>query len=95
MLDLLTCCDQRTYYMVENLYVLHGRDFGRDLPADIDGNGTVDVADFLILAYNYGNENMTRSEGDLDGDGLVALSDFIVLRDTFGQSKADVPLVSG
>ncbi|EGJ32855.1 protein of unknown function, DUF1349 [Moorena producens 3L] len=79
----------------EYLYIFHGRDFGRDLPADIDRNGTVDFADFLVLAYNYGNENVTRSEGDLDGDGLVAFSDFIVLRDTFGQSKGNVPHANG
>ena len=48
---------------------------------DIDGNGTVEFADFLILSENYGKET---DEGDLNGDGVVNFADFLLLVDNFG-----------
>ena len=57
------------------------------LPGDIDSNGMVDFADFLILATNFGREdNVTRSEGDLNLDGKVTFSDFLVLAANFGRN---------
>jgi len=56
------------------------------LPGDVDQNGQVDFADFLILSGNYGRrgDSVTRSLGDLDGDRLVGFSDFLILSANFG-----------
>lgn len=51
---------------------------------DIDGNGSVDLADFFILRTNYSRTGMVRSQGDLSGDGAVDLADFFILRQNYG-----------
>lgn len=52
---------------------------------DIDGDGFTDLADFNILAVNFGSgPGATRSMGDLTGDGFVDLADFNVLAVDFG-----------
>jgi hypothetical protein len=49
---------------------------------DIDGSGTVDFADFLILSKNFGT---AESQGDLDCDGRVGFADFLILSAHFGR----------
>ena len=51
---------------------------------DIDGNGEVDFADFLLLSGNFG----TAGEGDLDCSGEVDFADFLTLAANFGQTVA-------
>jgi alpha-amylase len=54
-------------------------------PGDIDGDGGTDLADFQVLAANFGaGPGATRSLGDLSGDGWVNLSDFSILANDFG-----------
>ena len=67
-----------------------------NLPGDIDGDGTVAFADFLILSSNFGQAG-GPGQGDIDGDGLVAFADFLTLSSNFGQSiaAASVPEPSG
>ena len=56
--------------------------------ADFDGDGRVDLADFLLFAQNFG-----RSVGDaddvakfdLDGKGSVDLADFLLFAQQFGK----------
>jgi hypothetical protein len=43
---------------------------------DIDANGTVDFADFLILSSEFGSES---EQSDLDGSGMVDFADFLIL----------------
>ncbi len=58
---------------------------GTPCPGDIDGDGSTDLADFNILAVNFGTgPGATRSQGDLSGDGFVNLSDFNILAVDFG-----------
>ena len=52
---------------------------------DIDGNGTVEFADFLVLSSNFGSEG-GPSDGDADCSGDVAFADFLILSQNFGQS---------
>lgn len=53
---------------------------------DIDGNGIVEFADFLVLSGNFGNAASSHTEGDLDCNGTVEFADFLVLSGNFGNS---------
>ena len=53
---------------------------------DFDGNGTVDLADFLAFAPVFGSSAVgARFRFDLDGDGEVGFSDFLIFAKAFGQ----------
>lgn len=71
-----------------------------ELPAgiagDIDGNGTVEFADFLILSGSFGQVVEPGTLGDIDNDGTVAFADFLILSGNFGEAAAvAVPEPSG
>ena len=53
---------------------------------DINKNGVVDFADFLVLSGNFGKEVDSPDDGDLDDDGRVAFSDFLILSREFGNT---------
>ncbi|TVQ75529.1 MAG: hypothetical protein EA380_10650 [Phycisphaeraceae bacterium] len=56
-------------------------------PGDINGDGIVDLDDFIILAGNFGSgPGATPQQGDLNGDGFVDLDDFIILAGNFGNN---------
>ena len=50
-------------------------------PADINGDGTIDVADLLAMVEVWGQPSEV---GDLDGDGTVAVSDLLILIEAWG-----------
>lgn len=50
--------------------------------ADFDGDGDVDLDDFVILKNNFGLT--PPADGDADGDGDVDLDDFVILKNEFG-----------
>ncbi len=57
--------------------------------ADFDGNGIVDIPDFLLFVDHFGS---SRGDGtydakyDLDSNGVVGISDFLIFVDFFGQT---------
>ncbi len=51
--------------------------------ADLNGNGTVEFQDFLILRDNFNLEGTDRSTGDLNGDQFTGLRDFALFRAAF------------
>ena len=53
---------------------------------DLDGSGTVEFADFLVLSQNFGQEVADHSFGDIDCSGTVEFADFLVLSQNFGQT---------
>ena len=59
------------------------------LPADFDGSGTVDIADFLTFVDHFG---LSRGDAgydaryDLDGDGTIGIGDFLIFVNAFGKS---------
>ena len=55
---------------------------------DLDGNGTVEFADFLVLSANFGTEVSGHSEGDIDCNGTVDFADFLALSANFGSTVA-------
>ena len=52
-------------------------------PGDANGDGKVDLEDFVILRNNFGNSG-NFDDGDFNGDGTVDLEDFVILRNNFG-----------
>ena len=55
-----------------------------DYDADINGNGEIDFADFLILSGNFGETvSGGLSDGDLDGNGEVDFTDFLMFSRVF------------
>jgi T5SS/PEP-CTERM-associated repeat protein len=48
---------------------------------DVDGNGTVNIADFNIIRTNFQTSVTSRTLGDLSGDGFVDLEDFRLWKD--------------
>jgi hypothetical protein len=56
------------------------------VPADLDGDGDVDLTDLAQLLGHYGTPNgATYEDGDLDGDGDVDLADLAELLANYGQ----------
>ena len=53
---------------------------------DVDGNGKVEFADFLIMAGNFGEEVKDHTEGDIDCNGKVEFADFLALSGNFGEN---------
>ena len=56
------------------------------IPGDINGDGEVAFADFLILSDAFGSDvDPPGSGADIDGDGNVGFADFLILSDKFWQ----------
>ena len=49
------------------------------VPGDVDRDGEVSFADFLLLSANFGQTVFPTEDGDLDGNGLVDFADFLLL----------------
>lgn len=58
------------------------------LPADFNSDGTINFADLLILAQNYGSTHATFAQGDASGDGTVNFADLLILAQNYGQSAS-------
>ena len=65
-----------------------------DIAGDVDGDGEVNFADFLILSANFGNTEAARADGDLDGDGQVAFADFLILSNNFAAAEPQAIVAS-
>ena len=57
------------------------------LLADLDRDGEVGFADFLLLSANFGGQDATFEEGDIDGDQKVSFTDFLILSAEFGKRR--------
>jgi len=60
------------------------------LRSDLDGNGLVDFADFLILSGSYDESPLPEPNGDINADGAVNFHDFTILHANYGASS-DIP----
>ena len=60
---------------------------------DLDGDGSVLFADFLLLSANFGQEVDSHADGDIDCNGTVDFADFLLLSANFGQSVAGAQAV--
>ena len=70
---------------LENLLPVAACDPGT--AGDINGDGDVSFADFLVLSSNFGNPAESHTEGDINCDGEVSFADFLVLSANFGNTS--------
>lgn len=63
------------------------------LPGDLDGNGAVAFADFLVLSANFGKDVDSYILGDINDSGQTDFADFLVLSANFGKSAANAHAV--
>jgi len=63
---------------------------GGPLPGDFDGDGDVDLSDFVTFQLCFGGSNNPPAatcppgvDADLDGDGDVDLADFLIFQQNF------------
>ena len=57
-------------------------------PPDFNGNGVVDIPDFLMFVEHFGfsrNNEGYKARFDLDGDGTIGISDFLIFVESFGK----------
>ena len=59
---------------------------------DFNEDGMIDVADFQILADNFG-EGTTFAQGDFNGDRTVDLTDFVGFRQVFTEAQGQAAAV--
>ncbi|NLE37552.1 MAG: hypothetical protein GX621_05960, partial [Pirellulaceae bacterium] len=62
--------------------------YSERLPGDANYSGTVDHADSVILASNWGKTGMSWLDGDFNGDGVVNAVDAAILAANFGATLA-------
>jgi len=63
------------------------------IPGDLDGNGDVAFADFLILSTNFGSDATSYTEGNVDLVDGIAFADFLVLSTNFGMTQGGLAAV--
>ena len=68
-----------------------GFTFDLPVPGDANLDGTVNFADLLTLAQNYGQPNENWQHGDFNDDGTVNFSDLLILAQHYGQSLEEPP----
>lgn len=54
---------------------------------DVDLDGKIGFADFLLLSANFGEQDAGWQDGDVDGDGIVGFADFLLLSAVFGSGE--------
>jgi hypothetical protein len=64
------------------------------LKGDLNGDGTVSIADFITLSSNFGKSPASYSDGDVNYDHAVTISDFIDLAANFNKSIADFAAIA-
>jgi len=55
-------------------------------PADINGNGAIEVSDVLLVLSDFGCASGCNPLTDLDGDGAVTVSDVLAVLSAFGET---------
>ena len=67
--------------------------FDKPLTPDFNGDGTVDLADFLLFVEQFGfseDDEGYDARFDLDGDGVIGISDFLIFANAFGKEASSL-----
>ena len=59
---------------------------GSKLPADVDGDGIVNIVDLVLVGTNFGKAG--PNDADVNGDGIVNIVDLVLVGGAFGQKQA-------
>lgn len=59
---------------------------------DLDENGKVEFADFLVLSTNFNTKVEPFTKGDIDGNGAVQFADFLVLSTNYGKRVEEISI---
>ena len=62
---------------------------------DFDGNGIVDLPDFLLFTDVFGSKEGDEkydAKYDLDGNGEIGVGDFLIFVDSFGKTLLQVTI---
>ena len=65
---------------------------------DFDGNGIVDLPDFLLFVDVFGSKEGDEkydAKYDLDGNGEIGVGDFLLFMDSFGKTLLQVTISAG
>src|ERR1044072_5856773 len=52
---------------------------------DANGDGFVNVGDFIAIANNFNRNRNRWNQGDLNGDGVANVGDFVVIANHFNR----------
>lgn len=55
-------------------------------PADINGNGAIEVSDVLLVLSDFGCASGCNPATDLDGDGSITVADVLAVLSAFGEN---------
>lgn len=72
-------------------YAIQSKKIGVSIAGDINGDGSVNLQDLVLLAKAYGSkpgEPNWNPKADLDGNGTVGLSDLVILAKNYGKGTA-------
>lgn len=83
-----TAGENNTVGSIEIIYTLaitdDSCDYSCQCQGDINGDGSVTIADFLILLSGFGCEAPPSCDGDIDADGFNNVSDVLLFLSLFG-----------
>ena len=58
-------------------------------PADVNGDGVVNITDLVLVASNFGQIGQNRA--DVNGDGVVNITDLVFVASALGEDAATAP----
>ena len=65
---------------------------GVELSGDVNGDGTVNILDMVLIGQNLGQKPLPNSRADVNKDGQVNVLDLVLVAEDFGEKVAAAPV---